>query len=550
MRRLTTWQGGGATRTRRRRRAAEGDVLVVFGITGDLARVMTFHSLYRLERRGLLACPIVGVAVDDWTHRAARRARPHIDRRRRARRSTRRSSRRLAARLSYVQGDFADAATYARLAAAIAGARHPVFYLETPPSLFATVAKGLADAGLLGDGRLVVEKPFGHDLASAQALAAELHRYVDESQLFRIDHYLGKMGLEEILYPAVREHDARAGLEPQLRRLRADHDGRGLRRRGARALLRPCRRAPRRRGQPPHAGRSRRSRWRRRRTATPSRSRTCRPRSSGRPSTRTPSSTCAASTTGTARSTGWPTSRPPRRSARCGSRSRTGAGRGCRSSSAPASCCRRPRPRCASSSRAAEARFRAADASSQPDQLVIKLDPSTGVRIVLNAQRADAAKSRVRSSSTWSSRRGRRGADPVRGASPRRAPRRAGRASAVRRRSRRRGGSCSHSSTTLLRCTRTRREPGARRGRRAGRRARRLAGTLALITGPGVHVRPCTGRSSLWPRRPRTVEEWTIAPRSATSSAPVGRRSPPSRRTSPPTAAIGACRACGARRSR
>src|SRR5436305_11672270 len=78
--------------------------------------------------------------------------------------------------------------------------RSPVFYLEIPPFLFGRVIKGLAEAGLTKSGRVVVEKPFGHDLASAQALADELHRYIDEPQLYRIDHFLGKMGLEEILY--------------------------------------------------------------------------------------------------------------------------------------------------------------------------------------------------------------------------------------------------------------------------------------------------------------------------------------------------------------
>src|SRR5262249_47210279 len=82
----------------------------------------------------------------------------------------------------------------------LARAQHPVFYLETPPSLFATVIEKLAQSGLTKNARVVVEKPFGHDLASARALADELHQYVDESQLLRIDHYLGKMGLEEILY--------------------------------------------------------------------------------------------------------------------------------------------------------------------------------------------------------------------------------------------------------------------------------------------------------------------------------------------------------------
>jgi glucose-6-phosphate 1-dehydrogenase len=176
-----------------------GDVLVVFGITGDLARVMTFHSLYRLERRGLLACPIVGVAGDDWAiDELIERARTSIlatgealdpevfDR--------------FAARLSYVQGDFGDPATYERVGAAINGARTPVFYLEIPPFLFARVVEGLAEAGLTKNARVVVEKPFGSDRESARALADELHEYVDESQVLRIDHYLGKMGLEEILY--------------------------------------------------------------------------------------------------------------------------------------------------------------------------------------------------------------------------------------------------------------------------------------------------------------------------------------------------------------
>ena len=178
---------------------ASGDVLVVFGITGDLARVMTFRSLYRLEQRGLLECPIVGVAVDDWAiDRLIERARSSITG---AGEDLDESVfARLTSRLSYVQGDFADAATYERIGAAMGGASTPVFYLETPPSLFATVVKGLADAGLIRRGRVVVEKPFGHDLASARALADELHQYVDESHLYRIDHYLGKMGLEEILY--------------------------------------------------------------------------------------------------------------------------------------------------------------------------------------------------------------------------------------------------------------------------------------------------------------------------------------------------------------
>ena len=179
--------------------ARAADVFVAFGITGDLAKVMTFRSLYRLERRGLLNCPIVGVAVDDWTVDHLR------DHARSAIAGTGETLddevfERFAARLSYVQGDFGDADTYKRVGDAIGSAQQPVFYLEIPPFLFATVIKGLSEAGLTANARVVVEKPFGHDLASARALAADIHQYIDESQLYRIDHYLGKMGLQELLY--------------------------------------------------------------------------------------------------------------------------------------------------------------------------------------------------------------------------------------------------------------------------------------------------------------------------------------------------------------
>ena len=176
-----------------------GDVLVVFGITGDLAKVMTFHSLYRLERRGLLDCPIIGVAVSDWSVEDLRaHARASIEGC--GEQVDDEVFNRFAARLSYVSGDFDDAATYERVKAAMGDRHTPVFYLEIPPFLFGRVIKGLSEAGLTDGARVVVEKPFGHDLASAQALADDIHRYIDESQLYRIDHFLGKMGLAEILY--------------------------------------------------------------------------------------------------------------------------------------------------------------------------------------------------------------------------------------------------------------------------------------------------------------------------------------------------------------
>src|SRR6476660_6529591 len=175
------------------------DVLVVFGITGDLAKVMTFRSLYRLEQRGLLDCPIVGVAVDDWSvDQLVERARESIVGT--GEQLDEDVFRRLAGRLSYVAGDFGDDATYGRVAAAIEGSTLPVFYLEVPPFLFGRVVGGLAGAGLTKSARVVVEKPFGHDLASARALAKEIHSYIEESQLFRIDHYLGKMGTDEIVH--------------------------------------------------------------------------------------------------------------------------------------------------------------------------------------------------------------------------------------------------------------------------------------------------------------------------------------------------------------
>jgi len=175
------------------------DVLVVFGITGDLAKKMTFRSLYRLERRRMLHGPIVGVARREWP---AATLRDH------ARRAIEDAGqvidedvfRRFAERLSMVSGDYGDLKTYDRLARAIGAYRTPVFYLETPPSLFGRVVQGLARANLTGRARVVVEKPFGHDLASARTLNAELRRLLDERQILRIDHFLGKEPSLDILF--------------------------------------------------------------------------------------------------------------------------------------------------------------------------------------------------------------------------------------------------------------------------------------------------------------------------------------------------------------
>lgn len=198
--------------------APPADVLGIFGISGDLAKKMTFRALYRLEHAGKLKCPIVGVAIDDWDDEKLREhAREAIT-------DTVGDPdgevfERLAARLTYVQGDYADADTFKRVGKALGGAKNPVFYLEIPPSLFATVVEGLGAAGLTENAHVVIEKPFGHDLASAQALNAELREVLEEDQILRIDHYLGKEPVMDIAYLRF----ANAILEPVWNREHISH---------------------------------------------------------------------------------------------------------------------------------------------------------------------------------------------------------------------------------------------------------------------------------------------------------------------------------------
>jgi glucose-6-phosphate 1-dehydrogenase len=177
----------------------EAGVLAIFGISGDLAKKMTFRALYRLERTGKLKTPIVGVAIDEWDDEQLRaHARAAIE-------ATvsdpdEAAIQALEKRLSYVQGDYAEASTFERVKKALGDARNPVFYLEIPPSLFATVVAGLGAAGLTAGAHVVIEKPFGHDLASARALNEELAQYLEEPQILRIDHYLGKEPVMDITY--------------------------------------------------------------------------------------------------------------------------------------------------------------------------------------------------------------------------------------------------------------------------------------------------------------------------------------------------------------
>jgi glucose-6-phosphate 1-dehydrogenase len=172
---------------------------VIFGITGDLARKMTFRSLYRLESRDLLDCPILGVASDDMSvEKVVERAREAIGES--GEKIDDAVFDRLAGRLDYLHGDVTDSALYDELAELIGSDYRPLYYLEMPPALFAPIVENLAKVGLLERARVAVEKPFGHDLASARELNARLRAVLDEDQILRVDHFLGKQPVVELEY--------------------------------------------------------------------------------------------------------------------------------------------------------------------------------------------------------------------------------------------------------------------------------------------------------------------------------------------------------------
>ena len=176
------------------------DALVLFGASGDLAYKKLFPALYHLAaRRVLNGEPIIGVASSQWDDEMLRS---------RARESVAAAGitdldqgalDRLTASLGYVSGNYENQKTFERLAERLKGAEHPMFYLAIPPSLFDDVASGIAQAGLAGGARVVVEKPFGRDLGSARELNRVLHQYFPEEEIFRIDHYLGKEAVENLL---------------------------------------------------------------------------------------------------------------------------------------------------------------------------------------------------------------------------------------------------------------------------------------------------------------------------------------------------------------
>jgi glucose-6-phosphate 1-dehydrogenase len=173
------------------------DALVFFGATGDLAYKQVFPAIAKLIQTGQLDVPIVGVAKAGWSLDQLRaRARDSLAAHAALDEAT---FAKLVARLRYVDGDYNDQATFTRLRQAFEGAAHPLHYLAIPPSMFATVVQNLARSGCATDARVVVEKPFGRNLASARELNRILHETFPESQIFRIDHYIGKEPVLNIL---------------------------------------------------------------------------------------------------------------------------------------------------------------------------------------------------------------------------------------------------------------------------------------------------------------------------------------------------------------
>ena len=175
------------------------DALVLFGVTGDLAHKKIFPALYALAKRGALGVPVVGVASSKWSL-AQLRKRATDSIRASGRIDDRTALRHLLSRLRYVDGDYNDADTFRALKLALGAARRPAHYLAIPPALFATVIKGLGAAGLAERARVIVEKPFGRDLASARALNRIAGSVFAQDAIFRIDHFLAKEAIMNILY--------------------------------------------------------------------------------------------------------------------------------------------------------------------------------------------------------------------------------------------------------------------------------------------------------------------------------------------------------------
>ncbi len=175
------------------------DVLVLFGATGDLAHKKIFPALYSMVKRGSLNEPIVGIAYDDWTvEKLAERAHDGIESA--VGKVDEKAFKKLAGLLRYVSGDYRNQSTFDKLKEALEGFHHPLHYLAVPPSMFEPVVQGLEQSGGAQGARLMVEKPFGRDLQSARWLNRVLHLVFEEKAIFRIDHYLGKEAIQNLLY--------------------------------------------------------------------------------------------------------------------------------------------------------------------------------------------------------------------------------------------------------------------------------------------------------------------------------------------------------------
>jgi glucose-6-phosphate 1-dehydrogenase len=179
--------------------ASHSDALVLFGVTGDLAHKMTFPALYAMVKRGTLKVPVIGVAFPKWNlERLHKRVTDSIERSDGI--DNQRALHSLLSLFKYVSGDYKDSATFTAIKEQLGNARRPAHYLAIPPSLFETVIKGLGSAGLAEHARVIVEKPFGRDLSSARRLNRVAHAVFPEDSIFRIDHFLGKEAIMNILY--------------------------------------------------------------------------------------------------------------------------------------------------------------------------------------------------------------------------------------------------------------------------------------------------------------------------------------------------------------
>jgi len=178
---------------------SRSDALVIFGVTGDLAHKMIFPALYAMVKRGTLNVPVIGVALPKWSaERLHKRVADSI--KRSGGIDNRRALQKLLSMLTYVSGDYQNPNTFTAIKSALGKARRPAFYLAIPPSLFETVIKSLGVANLARNARVIVEKPFGRDLASAKELNQAARAVFPEDSIFRIDHFLGKEAIMNILY--------------------------------------------------------------------------------------------------------------------------------------------------------------------------------------------------------------------------------------------------------------------------------------------------------------------------------------------------------------